>query len=306
MKVTGVSGFIGSSVARKCSENGYEVIGITRSSPAVVSRELGINVIQADLNDINNLELETADTIVHCATPNEILSKNLSAGLSLSIVGTSKILEASRRAKIYNVIFFSTAQVYGTELNGYYDETTPVDCKTFYGINHYLGEQLCKFYCETLDFNITILRPSNTYGVPDLSIVNRRTLVPMCFIDEAINNDTITLRSSGKQMRNFVSLEQVAEATIRIIENFPKGYSVRNCASNFYSSILNIANIVANQYLKNFKKKLIINVKSEQPKISNTFEYTSKFNKFFDTQLDCLRKMDSTIDKLFKLWKKNI
>tara|TARA_B100001093_G_scaffold132296_1_gene124846 strand:- start:10040 stop:10978 length:939 start_codon:yes stop_codon:yes gene_type:complete len=298
--ITGVSGFIGSRVAKLFLENHHQVIGITRRFGPAVGRELDINVIEADLDDANNLELEAADAIIHCATPNEILSKNVGAGLSLSIVGTSKLLEASRNAKISNLIFFSTAQVYGTELNGYFDETTQVDCQTPYAINHYLGEELCKYYCNIKDFNITVIRPSNIYGAPEISTVNRRTLVPMCFVEEAINFGSITLRSSGKQTRNFVSTEQVAELTSKIVESFPKGFSVRNCGSNLYLSMLDVAYLVSDYYKKRYKKNLIINTESYEPTIPNSFEYRSKFDKFFETSEDCKNKINLTIDQLFK------
>jgi UDP-glucose 4-epimerase len=298
--ITGVSGFIGSKIAKFLLENDYKVIGIAKKSGYAVSRELGINVIENDLNDKNNLELETADAIVHCATANEILSKNIEAGLSLSIVGTSKLLEASRNAKISNVIFFSTAQVYGTDLNGYLDETTQVNCQTPYAINHYLGEELCKYYSNTQGFNVTVIRPSNIYGVPEISTVNRRTLVPMCFVDEAINFGTITLRSSGKQMRNFVSTDQVAELTFRIVESFPKGFSVRNCGSTLCLSILDIVYLISDYYKKRYKKNLNINSESNEPIISNHFQYMSKFDKFFETPDNSRKKMNLTIDHLFK------
>ena len=301
--VTGVSGFIGSRVAKLCLDHGYQVIGITRNLASTVSRELGIDVIEADLNDKNNLSLEAAEAIIHCATANDILSKNVLEGLSLSVVGTGKLLESCRNAKIFNFIFFSTAQVYSTELYGHFDESTPVDCKTSYAINHYLGEELCKFYCNTQEFNIAVLRPSNVYGVPEISTVNRRTLVPMCFVDEALKSASITLRSSGKQSRNFISIDQVAEVALETLKNFPKGFFLRNCGSNYYQSILEIANIVANQYQKIFKKKLIINLESNQPKTSNIFEYNSKFDKSFYKQDDCRKKMESTIHQMFKMWK---
>jgi nucleoside-diphosphate-sugar epimerase len=300
--ITGVSGFIGSRVAKIFSENDYQVIGITRRSGPVVSRELGINVVEADLDDTNKLELEAADAIIHCATPNEVLSKNVGAGLSLSIVGTSKLLEASRNAKITNVIFFSTAQVYGTELNGYLDETTQIDCQTPYAINHYLGEKLCKYYCNTQDFNITVIRPSNIYGVPEISTVNRRTLVPMCFVEEAINFGSITLRSSGRQIRNFVSIDQVAELTTSIVEGFPKGYSIRNCGSNLYLSIMDVAYLVSDFYKKRYKKNLIINTESDEPLTSNSFVYRSKFDKFFENSKDSRNNISLIIEQLFKLF----
>ena len=55
---------------------------------------------------INFLKLKNADAIIHCATTNNIISKNFEAGFNLSVMGTKKILDAAVKAKIKNVIFF--------------------------------------------------------------------------------------------------------------------------------------------------------------------------------------------------------
>ena len=302
--ITGVSGFIGSRIARFILSKDYQVIGITRKLSSVVKNELGIDVIEADLNDTSQLELDTAHTLIHCATANDILSKDISAGFSLSVIGTVKILEASKRAGIQNVIFFSTAQVYGTELNGYFDEFSKINCETPYALNHYFGEEMCKFYSDNYNFNTAVLRPSNVYGVPEISTVNRNTLVPMCFVEEAIKHGSITLRSSGKQTRNFISTDEVADIVIKNLKNFPKGFTKINCSSNLNLSILDIAKVVVNSYEKNFKRKLIINVKNDEPKQSNIFEYKSKYFTNPIKKDHCLKNMESVVDQLFKKFKK--
>lgn len=302
--ITGVSGFIGSKVAKYYLEQDYNVIGFTRNSASSIRSELGIEVINFDFNSTEELQLDYADSIIHCATANDVLSKNTEAGLALSIFGTNRLLEACKKAKIRNIIFFSTAQVYGTELSGNFDEEIPIKIETSYALNHYLGEELCRFYCNTHGFNIVAFRPSNIYGIPEISTVNRKTLVPMCFVNEAINMGTIKLRSSGKQMRNFVSLEQMAEITLRIIKNFPKGFSIRNCGSNYNVSILEIVKIISNKYNNYFDKKLLVNFDDDKPTFPNIFNYNSKFFKYYDSKKDCSIYMESVIDRLFQLWLK--
>jgi len=303
--ITGVSGFIGSRLAKLFLDQGYKVIGITRKSAPVVSKELGVDVIETDFNDKSHLELEAADTIIHCATANDILSKDISAGLSLSIIGTSKLLEASKKAGIKNVIFFSTAQVYGTELKGCFNESSKINCETPYAANHYLGEELCKFYTKTEDLNITVLRPSNVYGVPEINTVNRTTLVPMCFVSDAIKHGSITLRSSGKQRRNFITIDQLAEIIFKTIENFPEGYSVKNCGSNLILSMLDVINIISKQYQSNYNKDLKIIIESNKPEHPNSFEYKSKFIEYPNSEKESLYFMENVVEKLFQAWKKN-
>ena len=303
--ITGVSGFIGSRLAKLFLAQGYKVVGLVRRLGDVVSKELGIEVIEADLNDSNQLKLETAQSIIHCATANDIVSKNSASGFSLSVLGTNKILEASCKAGIPNIVFFSTAQIYGTELNGKYNESSKINCETAYAANHYLGEEICKFYSYTQGLNITIMRPSNIYGVPEISTVNRKTLVPMCFVNDAINNDKIILRSSGNQKRNFISIDQLFELILKTIDKFPKGFTVRNCGSNLVMSMLDVTKIISNKYQSYFKKNLPIIIESKKPEISNEFEYNSEFFKYPNSKKECIDHMENIIDSLFQLWTKN-
>jgi UDP-glucose 4-epimerase len=303
--ITGVSGFIGSQLAKTFTKQGYQVVGIVRNLTDIISKDLKISVIQSDLNDRSILNLKPAEAIIHCATANDIVSKNIAEGLSLSVVGTGKLLEAAKNAGINNIIFFSTAQVYGTELNGYYDESTKINCQTSYAVNHYFGEQLCKFYCEVYKFNICILRPSNIYGVPQIKTVKRNTLVPMCFIQEAINNNSITLNSSGKQTRNFISLIHLGDLVLNLMKKLPKGFSTRNCCSNFNLSILEVAKIVSKQYENIYKKKLKINVKSNKPEKANNFKLKSKFKKDYNTKKFHYKMMFKEIKKIFVYFKKS-
>ena len=303
--ITGVTGFIGSNIAKRCLKKGYQVIGICRKNGSIIKRELQIDIIEADFLNNDILELDKADAVIHCATANDILSKNESLGLSLSIIGTSKLLNACIKSKIDKVIFLSTAQVYGTELSGYLDELTPINCKTSYALNHFLGEELCRFYSETKNFDISILRPSNVYGLPDVSTVERSTLVPKCFIDEAIKLGSITLRSSGKQTRNFISTDQLSEMALSILDDFPTGYTIRNCGSNWNSSIIEIANLVAYYFEKHFEKKLKIFVDSEIPNNSNIFQYNSKFFDYEFSEIDCKNNMKIVVEQLFADKKKS-
>ena len=302
--ITGVSGFIGSKVAKQCLKNGFEVIGITRSNPKIIQQELNIDIIKFDLNDLIDLKLASAYAIIHCATPNDLVSKKATYGASLAVTGTSKILEAAQSAGIKNVVYLSTAQVYGTELNGYYDETSRIKCESHYAFNHYLGERLCKYYCNINNLNALILRPSNVFGIPEISTVNRKTLVPMCFVEEAIKNNTITLRSSGKQIRNFISTDELADGILENLMNFQKGYSIINCGSKFYASMLDMANLVTSLYRKKCSSGLAVNVQGLIPEKSNIFEYNSlyKFNK--NLKSDTYKIMIKTIEGLLKLWEK--
>ena len=95
-------------------------------------------------------------------------------------------------------------------------------------------------YSNNSKLNVVIIRPSNIYGVPVVSTVKRNTLVPKCFIDDAILKKSIIINSSGKQLRNYVSLSQLSDKIIKIIKNFPPNYSVINVGSNLNFTVKSI------------------------------------------------------------------
>ena len=298
--ITGISGFIGSKLALYLSERGYSVVGISRNNNYLLSKELGVEVIEIDLLNKSNFKLDKADYLIHCATANDIVSRNFSSGLSLSVEGTKNLLDAALEADIRNIVFFSTAQVYGTELKGTINEDSALHCETQYSLNHFFGEELCKMYCTKNKINVTALRPSNVYGLANATTVNRNTLVPKCFIEEALKKGKITLNSSGKQTRNFVSTDQVAMDVANLIENFPKNFSVRNSGSNWSTSIIEIANLVAKLYEIQFNKKIEVSVNNLKPLSSNNFKYQSKFFVSSENEDYCKHQMQNVIQDLLK------
>ena len=275
--VTGCSGFIGSQIVHDLKKKGYEVIGICRKNISKLKKELKIKIIKSDLISNKDLILNNADALIHCASPNDIVSKNFNLGMNLSLLGTKKLLDAASNAKIKKFIYFSSAKVYGYDLKGFIDETSALKCDNNYALNHFFGEQLCRIFSKYSNLNITVVRPSNVYGVPIISTVNRLSLVPFCFIEDAINLGIINIQSSGKQIRNFISTQELSFAIINIIENFQSNFNIYNLGSNTYYKIGEIAVLVANSFKLILNKNIKINFNSEDPKRSNKFEFKSKF-----------------------------
>lgn len=298
--ISGVTGFIGSKIAEYCKRSGFYVIGIIRREKVKIKNELGIEILESNLLDDNQLILEKADFVIHCATANDIISRNFNSGINLSVMGTKKLLEAAKNANIKNFIFFSTAQVYGAELQGGVNETTPLRCESPYALNHFYGEELCKLYTTKYGLNTLVLRPSNVYGIPSVSTINRTSLVPMCFINESIKKKIININSSGRQIRNFISTEQVANLVLSVLESFPSGFSIINVGSNWHVSIKDIAKMVADSYKSIFGKKISINRLNNNPKTSNNFKYKSIFFNQTLNKKKCKENMNYVITELFK------
>ncbi|MDG1286925.1 MAG: NAD(P)-dependent oxidoreductase [Rickettsiales bacterium] len=273
--VTGASGFIGSALVKRLVKEKKDVIPTARRRIDLLSQELGVTF--SELNVMGELpDFDGIETIIHCATPNDIQSRENDGGVPLAVMGTRRLLEQAAKQGVRRVVYLSTLQVYGTELQGGVDETTPVSCETPYALNHYLGEEVCRYMAQTTKLDIVALRPSNVYGVPSVSTVNRETLVPMCFVKEALATGKVCLRSSGRQLRNFISTDEVAAIITQLIDDFPQGYTIVNAASDWETRICDIANIVGQAWRDVKKTPLEIQVLSDQPEKPEIFTVTSR------------------------------
>lgn len=299
--VTGTSGFIGSRLAIRLAQAGCHVIATARTPSADLEKQLGLRVEPLDVLDpaIARRGIE-ADALIHCATANDIASRDFGTGVNLSVNGTRNVLELALHNGIREVQFLSTLQVYGTELEGEITEHTPPRCETPYALNHLLGEEVCRMYARVHPLDIDLVRPANVYGVPDASTVNRSTLVPMCFVKEALTTGKLCLRSSGRQQRNFVSTDEVADAALHLLAHpFGAGAHVVNVGSHWLASIRSIAEMVAAAYEQRTGTALPVEILSNAPERGNEFLLRSRLDSIVPPAAASAASMTHVIRRLF-------
>jgi len=281
--ITGANGFIGSYLTRYLLQCKHEVTAHSRNFLADIRKELnGAIFIEGDIlsEDFAKIKCD-ADVVVHLAASNDILSKNVSKGIELSAVGTVNALKFAANNNIPKFIFFSTLQVYGTELSGIYDETSPVKPENDYAMNHLFGEMYTEMYSRKSGLKTLVARPSNIYGRFLSTQVNRWTLVPGCFIKEAAEKNSITLLSSGKQNRNFISLEQLGYYTEMVSKTMSKAFDIVNFVSDNYHTISDTAILTKEIFKSDLGKEVELHIKSEQPVQSKTFSFShSKLEEY--------------------------
>ncbi|MBI96507.1 hypothetical protein CL656_05125 [bacterium] len=274
--VTGVSGLIGSSVAKSAKEIGLNVIGCSRGNCELLSKELGINVFKLNLNH-RDISIPKVDKIVHCATANNVLSHDFHKATELTLYGTKNLLDKAIENEISDFAFLSTAQVYGTDLSGSYDEDSQFNIETEYALNHFYGEELCKLYSKTSDIKIKIIRPTGVYGVPIVSTISRETLVPTCLVLNLLKEGNIVLRSSGLQKRDFIHQQAVADLIIQsLLDNNNAKYRIINAATGSSQRILDVANDISEQYNLIYGKKSKVIIENNEPIETNHFQVLNK------------------------------
>lgn len=300
--ITGANGFIGSYLAAYFLQKDEEVIASSRqfndSTKKLLAKATLLDLDVLNKDALNKLSV-TADVIIHTATANDIISKDTLKGIELSAVGTKNMLDFALQNKIPKVIVFSTLQVYGTELKGAVNENSPLHYQNDYGLNHLFGEMYAELYSRQGKLKTVSVRPSNVYGRILTDAFNRWSLVPGCFCREAVESGTITIKSSGLQMRNFINLQNLGRAVDSILQHFPDNYECYNLASSQANTMLEAAEKVKAVYEKMFNKTVQLNVTGAEPKTTNHFEISLEKLKQTGFTEDENYTMESEIAQIF-------
>jgi UDP-glucose 4-epimerase len=169
----------------------------------------------------NALLASGADLFVHAAASNEIECREEPyRSDARNILGTKAALDFCVTNRIPQFCYISTFHVFG-KLSGVIDEgSTPAPVDD-YGVSHLAAEDFVRTYARSHAWlHAFIVRPSNVYGLPvSLEAFHRWSLVQYGLCREAVTQGTITLRTAGLQLRNFVAAEDLCKLVECIAED---------------------------------------------------------------------------------------
>jgi len=206
--ISGATGLVGSQVVKHFGDRGWRVLTAGR-------------VAGADLHfDLDNPESfahtllpSGTDLFVHAAASNETECRESPyRSDARNILGTKAALDFCVANRIPQFCFISTFHVFGSPSGMIDEHATPAPVDD-YGLSHLAAEEFVRAYTRSHSWlHAFIVRPSNVYGLPvSLKGFRRWSLVQYGFCREAVMQGSITLRTSGSQLRNFVAAEDLCE-----------------------------------------------------------------------------------------------
>jgi UDP-glucose 4-epimerase len=215
--ITGGCGFIGSHVVDHLLRVGHQVSVIDLGSRWI---NPGAEYRHADLFDEEALSAAVAgaDAVFHLAGASDVndVAADPVQAVRLNVEGTARVLEATRRAGASRFLLASTVWVYGAAVGrGELTEEAPVDLRRpghVYVATKLAAEMLVHSYRQMFGLRYTILR----YGIP-YGPRMREALVVARFVRAALDGQPITIAGTGEQQRNYVYVEDLADAHVRAL-----------------------------------------------------------------------------------------
>jgi UDP-glucose 4-epimerase len=224
--ITGGLGFIGSNLAHQLVSLGARVLIVDSLIPAYGGNLFNIHGIE-DCIRVNIADIRQQSTMNYLVRGHDVIF-NLAGQVShidsmeepytdLEINCRSQLtlLEACRhhnpRAK---VVFAGTRQVYGRPDSLPVDETHLVRPSDVNGINKAAGEYYHLVYNHVFGIRACSLRLTNVYGPRQLIRHNRQGFIGW-FIRLVIEDRTLQIYGDGQQLRDFVFVDDAADAFLR-------------------------------------------------------------------------------------------
>ncbi|HVW34065.1 MAG TPA: NAD-dependent epimerase/dehydratase family protein, partial [Acidimicrobiia bacterium] len=216
--VTGGGGFIGSHVVDRLVAAGHDV-GVVDLKPP---QRPDVDHLAVDINDVDALTaaFAGADAVFHLAAYADVndVSREPVEATDSNVVGVAKVWEACRRNNVGRAILASTVWVYNGAAgdgDGPLDEDAAFDLAAMghlYTSSKVAAEMVAHSYKTLYDQDFTILR----YGIPYGPRMRDSLVIPK-FVGMALRNEPLTIQGDGSQYRNYVYVEDLADAHVRCL-----------------------------------------------------------------------------------------
>ncbi len=219
--VTGGAGFIGSHIADRLVDGGWEVKILDDFSSG---REENlahcgdrIELLRGDLCDPELLARAVRDVevVFHQAAlasvPRSVAEPERTNRVNLT--GTLGLLEAARRAGVRRLVFAASSSVDGDAPTLPKVETMPANPMSPYALQKYVGETYCRLYTRLYAFETVALRYFNVYGPRQNPESEYAAVIPK-FVTACLENESPRIHGDGEQTRDFTFVSDAVEANL--------------------------------------------------------------------------------------------
>jgi len=222
--ITGGAGFLGSNLCeRLISDNRIICVDnlFTGSESNIMHLFENPNFTFINHDIIEPLEIDGhIDEIYNLACPASPpkYQKDPINTLKVNFIGVLNLLELARTKKA-KFLQTSTSEIYGEpevspQPESYRGNVNTVGIRSCYDEGKRVAETLVTEYRNMFDLDVRIVRIFNTYG-PKMDKNDGRVVTN--FINQALNNEDITLYGDGEQTRSFCYIDDQIDGLIKLM-----------------------------------------------------------------------------------------
>lgn len=229
--VTGGAGFIGSHMVDLLLERGFQVRVIDNLSGGReqnIAHHAADPRLTAEWRDILSLQpgdplFQGVDYVFHFAGIGDIVPsiEQPDAYMMTNTMGTVKVLEAARSAKVRKLVYAASSSCYGLA-DVPTREDHPIAPQYPYALSKYLGEQSAFHWNAVYAMPVNSVRIFNAYGTRSRTSGAYGAVFGV-FLKQKLEGKPFTVVGDGTQRRDFVYATDVARAFFKAAESDQSG-----------------------------------------------------------------------------------
>lgn len=263
--ITGANGYIGSKLVAKLKNKRIRLNLF--ASKIKNYKEKNIYSYKFNINDKKcwkKIILES-EVIFHLAGNTSVYfaKKNNEENYNVTVQPIKDIIHICKKYKRKPLIIFtSTATVYGLQKKFPVNESTKPLPITVYDKHKFLAEKMLINASNKKILDCCNVRLSNVYGVSNMKVSSsdRGILNKVCM--NAIQGKNISVFGKGRFIRDYVYIDDVVDALIKISLSKKLSRKVYNICSGYGTTLIDAFNLIILKAKKTVKSKSIIINKS--------------------------------------------
>jgi UDP-N-acetylglucosamine 4-epimerase len=238
--ITGVAGFVGSTILEELLKSGQTVIGLDNLSNGKTSNLLEVkdqvgntawanfSFVQGDIRNklLCNEITSNVDYVIHQAALASVQDsiKNPTLYIDVNVNGFINIMEAAKLANVKKVVYASSCAAE--------DPISP------YGLSKLMNELYASMQ---KDIKCVGLRYYNIYG-PRQNMSGQYSAVIPKWINLMVNHNPVTIYGTGESTRDFIHVKDIATNNIKSAQDDSTG--ILKLGTTIPTSLIQLFNII--------------------------------------------------------------
>jgi nucleoside-diphosphate-sugar epimerase len=259
--VTGVAGFVGSTLAERLVREGHEVVGVDCFTDyyARETKEKNLSVLrQSAAFRFVEIDLADADLSSVVAPQDVVFHQAAQAGVRASwgttfdtytrcnVLATQRLLEAVKGSSVRRFVYASSSSIYGNTTDLPMRETSRPRPFSPYGVTKLAAEHLVDLYAQNFGVSAVSLRYFTVYGPrqrPDMGFHR--------FIERLLRSEPLPVYGEGTQTRDFTYIDDIVDANLLALKDGVEGiYNIGGGSRAPLTEVLAILGRVAGREVK--------------------------------------------------------